>query len=171
VFTVKSLVVLFDKAGVVRYQPLDQNSLSAEVLERARHLERQLEVYPTFVRKEIERECFLEALGSYLRHVLEPLVEALRLKHSPTRRDFYLKHVSRDLPVEVVAELERLYRVQDLSDVKLRLPEALELLQEALAGGQERTAFPESSCSQRGRKGSARMDRPAIVSGRGDVEG
>lgn len=102
------------------------------MIERVRQLEQQIEVYPTFVRKEIERRQFLGALGHYHRYVLEPLVEVLRLKHSPTKRNFYLKDVISDLPARLVPDLERYSRVHDLGDLEQLLPEALELMRETL---------------------------------------
>ena len=125
--------VLFDKASVVRYQDLDEQVLRAESLARLGRLEQRLAVYPTWVRKELARGRFLESLAAYRGHVLEPLVEALRLRFALTKADFHLKDVSTDLPPEVVARLEELYSVRDSAEIARRLPVALEMLTNALA--------------------------------------
>jgi hypothetical protein len=97
-----------------------------------------MEVYSTWVRKEIARGRFLEALGAYHGHVLGPLVEALRLLYAPTKADFGLKDISRDLSPEVVARLERLYRTRSVEEIEKRLPEALDLCHRTLAEVQTR---------------------------------
>jgi hypothetical protein len=125
-------MVLFDKAGAVRYREPDAEALQAEVLARVDHLERGLTIYPTWVRKQIRRGRFLEALAGYHKHILAPLVEALRLRHAPTKRGYGLKDATGDLPAEAVARLEQLYRAGDVEAIERSLPVALDLLQEAL---------------------------------------
>jgi hypothetical protein len=124
--------VLFDRAEAIQCQDLDENALRVELLERVGKLERELVLYPTWVRKELERGRFLEALGAYHKHVLGPLIEALRLRHTPTKVEFHLKDATTDLPAGVVARLDGLYQVQDVREIGLLLPDALELLHQAL---------------------------------------
>ncbi len=56
--------------------------------------------------------------------MLDRLVELLRIRYQPTKHDFGLKHVSRDLPAEVVAKLEHLFTVASVGDIGERLGEA-----------------------------------------------
>lgn len=132
-FTEERTLVLFDKGSVVRYRDLDEEELRAESLARLGRLESRLAVYPTWVRKEVARGKFLEALGAYHEHVLNPLVEALRLMHTPTKVDFHLKGASADLPPEVAAKLEAFYGVRQPEEIADVLPPALEMLTGTLA--------------------------------------
>ena len=69
------------------------------------------------VLKEVERGRLLEALGYYHTTVLEPLTELLRLRSCPEKHDYGLKHLYRDLPADVVKELEALYSVVTLAEL------------------------------------------------------
>lgn len=140
-------LVLLDRAGVVHFHDLDERAWRVEMLEWVARLEGKLAVYPTWVRKELGRGKFLEALGAYHEHVLEPLVEALRLRHAPSKAGFHLKGASGDLPAEVVDSVADLYRVRDEVEIGYRLPEALELLSETLT--EVRAILEEASSSGR----------------------
>jgi len=70
----------------------------------------------------LNRGRLLEALAYYHQEVLEPLTRLLRLRFSPSKHDYGLKHVRADLPGKVTVELEALYAVVTLAD----LPAALE---------------------------------------------
>jgi hypothetical protein len=129
----EQVVVLFDKVGVVRFQDLDEMALRAALLVRVDHLEREIAIYPTWVRKEMNRGRFLEALGAYHKHVMAPLVEALRLKHAPTKAGFHLKDATDDLPAQVLSRLEQLHVIGDVGDIERSLPMALELMSKTLA--------------------------------------
>ncbi|MBW4639547.1 MAG: hypothetical protein KME05_15205 [Gloeocapsa sp. UFS-A4-WI-NPMV-4B04] len=71
-----------------------------------------------FVKKEINRGHFAEAVVRYHNYTLNPLVELLGMIYRPYRYDFMLlKYFNRDFPREVVARVEPLYRVVDLADL------------------------------------------------------
>lgn len=71
-----------------------------------------------FVKKEINRGHFAEAVVRYHNYTLNPLVELLGIIYRPYRYDFMLlKYFNRDFPSEVVARIEPLYCVVDLADL------------------------------------------------------
>jgi predicted nucleotidyltransferase len=122
--------LLFDKAGVVRFRdhpwrPEGVEARLAELADTYRALR-------PWVVKQVRRGKFVEAFGYYERYVLQPLVEALRLAYAPRKSDHYVKDIYRDLPAEVTAELERLYRVPDLEAFRSKLERADLLFQSAV---------------------------------------
>jgi hypothetical protein len=67
--------------------------------------------------KEINRGNDLEAISFYYRFTLNPLVEVLRIKHSPARYNFHTRHIHYDLPQELISDLRELFFVSDLDDL------------------------------------------------------
>jgi hypothetical protein len=132
--------VIWDKAQVVRFRDVDEAELARTIRERLYHLKHSF-LPEARVRKYMERDEFLECLAYYHRYVLEPLVEALRLRYVPLDHDFGLVHISRHLPAAVVAELEELYKVTSVEDVADRMGWAAEMFAgtvrhlEAMYGG------------------------------------
>ena len=120
--------ILFDRAGIVQFaaQPLDALDLTTEKKE----LVAAFEVYQLWVKKELARGHFPEALRYYHHYTLEPLVKLLRLNHTPAKRDFGLKHLRYDLPGDVFERLETLYRVADLGGLELSHQKAISWLKE-----------------------------------------
>lgn len=84
------------------------------------------------VAKEVARSHSLEALSYYHSEVLEPLVELLRLRYCPEKREYGLKHVYRDLPLKEVRELERFYLVVYLEELPAACEQAATLFDSTL---------------------------------------
>lgn len=113
--------VLFDRSGVVQ--------VGEEMIDRAfiAQAAKALEAAwwrPVLVLKEVNRGRLLEALAYYHKEVLEPLTRLLRLRFSPAKHDYGLKHIYADLPGEVTVELEALYAVVMLADLPAALSHA-----------------------------------------------
>lgn len=126
-------VVLFDRLGIVRSRPLDV--ARNEELLRARRdvLLRREVIFGGFPLKEAARGRSLDALGFYHSMLLQPLVEALRMRWCPERFSFGLRYLDRDLPADVVARLRELAFVRDLDDLREKAPIARAWLAEELA--------------------------------------
>ena len=124
---------LFDKADVLLTQPFDEVKFRQEVELRAGQLQREFELRQVWVEKEVARGHFLEALHSLHIHVLEPLVELLRLRHVPRKGDYHLKDIIHDLPDDMVKTLEDLYRVTSLEDIEAKKLGAVNLFAQTLA--------------------------------------
>jgi len=60
------------------------------------------------------------AISFYYRFTLNPLVEVLRIKHTPARYNFSTRHIHYDLPTEVTNELRELFFVVDLDDLRAK---------------------------------------------------
>ena len=66
------------------------------------------------------------------KNVLQPLVEVLRIIHTPFQADCFLVHATRDFPAEVVAVLETLYGVKSVKEIAERIDLADELFAKAV---------------------------------------
>jgi hypothetical protein len=118
---------LFDRGGVLRRAASPVPDVGAQV---ARLLEGRWR--SVLVEKELARGHILEALAYYHVEVLEPLVRLLRLRHSPDKGDYGLKHVSADLPAADVQRLEALYDRTRPSELREGMEQAHEWM-DALA--------------------------------------
>ena len=77
----------------------------------------QVDADDSLTLKELNRRNDIEALAFYHAFTLRPLVEALRIKHSPTRHNFHTRYVYYDLPPEVVRKLEPLFFVANADEL------------------------------------------------------
>lgn len=118
--------ILFDKAGVVKFRKIDDKKLTKEICESLTVLE-NIFFQRSKVKKYISRNKYLEAFAYYNKNVLEPLVELLRICHTPLIREYYLVHISDHLPKEMVKEVENLYRINSVDDIGKNLKEAEKL--------------------------------------------
>ncbi|MCK5129384.1 MAG: hypothetical protein KAQ68_06015 [Clostridiales bacterium] len=123
--TDEKVKVLFDKAGVIKYTNLDIDKFDKNIKMRKNEIIKTFKFFSIWVHKEIKRDNFLEALDYYHQYILTPLVEYLRMIHEPTKKDFGLKHIKRDLPTEIVDRLEYFHKISSLEDIKKKTEEAL----------------------------------------------
>ena len=70
--------------------------------------------------KEINRGNDLEAISFYYRFTLNPLVEVLRIKHTPARYNFHTRHIHYDLLEDILSDLRELFFVNDLGDLSVK---------------------------------------------------
>lgn len=124
-------VVLVDKANVVKFHHADpqmtRNQLRIQLAQaQGCYGQRSRAI------KYTDRKMFLEALIYYQKYVLGPLVDVLRIAHNPYQSDAFLVHASRDFPPDVVTALERLYKVQSVEDIAVRIKLADDWFQKAV---------------------------------------
>ena len=112
--------VLFDKHGVIKFKNLYTAQERQVRKKRIEHLWNTYSQQSRIIAR-VKRKDFLEALLYYHKWALAPLVELLRIRYSPLKREYHLKHVSRDLPKKVVSQLEDLYRVASVEDIQSKL--------------------------------------------------
>jgi len=129
-----SAVPLFDKDEWLKPRLLDEDALAIRRDLRYHELRRWFAISQSFVRKAILRGEHAEALTCYWGYTVKPLMELLRMRHCPTRWDFGVRYVSRDLPSSASEKFRDLVFVSDLEDLKFKLSQAetwgLELLRE-----------------------------------------
>ena len=119
-----TVVVHFDKANIVRADPLDRAALNAKLKERLVALRMTFDLFQILTLKELERRNDIEALSFYQGYTLRPLVEALRIRFAPTRYNFHTRYVQYDLPADVVQKLQALFYVKDAADLRAKREEA-----------------------------------------------
>lgn len=127
-------LTLFDRDGLLEKA---RAAGAAWVEEREAIVDRSQELQSArwravLVAKEAARGNLLEALSYYHEEVLRPLVELLRLRYCPGKHEYHLKHVYRDLPPMVAAELERLYSVVGLEELPTACERAAALFENTL---------------------------------------
>ncbi len=129
--------VLFDKMGVIKFSKIDEGKLKKEICESLTNLENTF-FQRSKIKKYILRKKYLEAFAYYNKNVLEPLVELLRICHTPIIREYHLVHISDHLPKDKVAQVEKLYRITSLDDIAQNLEQAENMFAEAMKEAKER---------------------------------
>lgn len=117
-------VVHFDKIGFVQVPPLDMDAHRATLAKRVQTLKVMFPLFQSLVTKEIHRKNGMEAMTFYTGYTLRPLVEAIRLKHDPTRYNFHTRYLYYDFPPDVVKRLEPLFFPANLNDLRAKREEA-----------------------------------------------
>ncbi len=122
--------IIFNRGGI-KFREFDETEFNKEIVNRIYHLKN------TFAQKsrvltKVERGEFLEASMYYLKWIIEPLVELLRIKYAPRKREYYFKHISRDLPKEIVELLEDLVKFQSINDIKQKIISASQIFEKTL---------------------------------------
>jgi len=120
---IEAVKVLFDKCNVVRYKPMNLSDFAgcnAPRLEEAKYRRTQ------FLRAEkyVKRDLYLEAYTYYNRYVVEPLVDLLRLIHTPKYADWYMVHISNHIPKAEKERLEYFVQISTIDDIAMRIPQA-----------------------------------------------
>ena len=62
--------------------------------------------------------------------MLEPLIDLLRLIHTPAYANYYLVHISQHIPATERERLEYFARIGSLDDMKIKIPQAAEWFDE-----------------------------------------
>jgi hypothetical protein len=124
--------VLFDKKNILVENERTPVKLNERVLARAEDIESKAAFRSIYLERELARDHYLESVNQYQTFVLKKLVEALRLLYCPQKSDLYLKNLSTDLPAEIVTEIEDLYRVNTLNEIKEKKGKADILLKKTL---------------------------------------
>ena len=113
-------VVHLDKSAVVQPPTFDWDAHQLLLKERLATLNVTFDLFQFLTLKEINRGNDLEAISFCYRFTLNPLVEVLRIKHTPARYNFYTRHVHYDLPEQVINELRELFFIVDLDDLRAK---------------------------------------------------
>jgi hypothetical protein len=116
--------IIFEKEKVVKYHCLNRKEFEKNLKDSVNKIEKRYLFFQAWIKKAAKRNNFLEALEYYYKYCLEPLVELLRIRWSPTKKDFNLKDIKKDLPKNIIAELEDLYKINSISEINIKLKKA-----------------------------------------------
>jgi len=109
--------VLFDKDDVIQFKPKDRKKMDKELEERKKYLLGEYPARRIDVLKEIERNDYLGALNFYL-EVASIITELYRIKYSPTKYNFGLKHIKNDLPPKQNSYIQKIYSHNNTQDLR-----------------------------------------------------
>jgi len=121
--SIEAAKVIFDKADIIRYKPLDSAEFykqNTHRLEEARYRRSQ----HMRVLKYVYRNQYLEAYAYYNRYALEPLIDLLRIIHTPAHTDYYLIHISHHIPQIKKEKLEYFAQISSIEDIASKLSQA-----------------------------------------------
>lgn len=129
---IEAAKVLFDKDNIIRYKELDLQDYDEY---NVRRLEECKYRYTQHCRvtKYVLRRQFPEAYVYYNRYVVEPLIDLLRLKYTPSHAHFHLIHISSHIPENDRIKLEYFLKISSLEDISRKIPEAQEWFEELFA--------------------------------------
>lgn len=113
----RTLKVLFDKDGTTEVRSPANEKSDEEIQDRKQSLIDKIDVGYISVEKEILRGQFMDAMHNYEFWLITPVIELARIKHSPLKTSYGLKHGSRDLPKETQDEIQSLYTIESLEDL------------------------------------------------------
>ena len=122
--------VYFDKAGIVKDEPFDADQFVEDLKAHAAKLKTKFELFQPLVIKEIHRGHAIEAKGYYQNACSKFLLDLFKIKYSPTRYNFGVRYVYDELPPDVLHELETVYFVTGLADLKIKQMRAEALFNE-----------------------------------------
>ncbi|MHB1153914.1 MAG: hypothetical protein ACYCWE_04135 [Eubacteriales bacterium] len=124
-------VILFDKAGVVRYEeakPLEYAEDHKYWLAESAYRYSQI----CRVRKYILRNQYPEAFIYYHKYVIEPMVMLIRMKYTPSKLWYYMVHISRHIPEDALIKLNKLLQVSSVDDIGNNLDFAVQWYRELI---------------------------------------
>jgi len=121
--TSEAAKVIFDKCGVIQFEPLN---LDDYVEDNTKRLEKAKYRRTQYARAEkyVQRGQYLEAYAYYNQYILNPLVDLLQLIYNPQHADYGLIHISRNIPEAERERLEYFAQISSLDDIAKKVPEA-----------------------------------------------
>jgi hypothetical protein len=119
--------VLFDKDGTIVFEDAYE---VPDLRGTADFLRQKFDAGLLWVERELQRGNYLDAYYAYELWLLRPLIELIRIRHTPSKTEFGLKHSHRDFPEEVRRRIEDLYRNSSLDDIQENVARATQLRQE-----------------------------------------
>lgn len=114
-------VVLFDPDGLL--VPVDDLRLPTLFAERLEQIRAKAVMFGHLPAKALARGNLLEALDTWSRFLVAPLVEVLRARCCPRRQDFGMRYLPIDLPAEVYDRLVGLLLGADATTLGAKIDE------------------------------------------------
>lgn len=125
--------IAFDKANLVLPTNFNRDEHFLKMKQRFEQLKMMFDFWQIFVKKEINRGHLAQGIVNYQSYTLRHLVELLGMIYRPYRYDFMnLKYFYRDFPPEVIARVEPLFCVTDLTDLAKKQQLAEKIFAETL---------------------------------------
>ncbi|MEP7145627.1 MAG: hypothetical protein ABI792_01320 [bacterium] len=126
-------LVHFDKTGVTKQYKLDAVSHRNKIEKRITSLKVTSELFGGFTEKELNRENYIDAFSFYYGFTLRPLVELIRINHTPAHYNFFSRYVHSELPSEISERLQSFFYISDPDELKAKNIEAQQWFNEIMA--------------------------------------
>ncbi len=123
-------VIFFDRTSRIGNEKVAADFIENNRKKRLYMLEGYVQVFATFVEKELLRHRNTDAIHCYFNALLRPLIESLRLLYDPFRFDFGGRYLQYCLPPEEYKRLEVLHFVASPEDLTEKSREAYSWLVE-----------------------------------------
>lgn len=123
-------IVYFDKKGIVKDEPIDQDALIEKLKKRLEYLKTTFELFKVLILKELNRNKRIIAFPYYFSMTLRPLVEVLRIRYAPYHYNFFTSYIDYDLPSEVYQRLKRFFFIADENELRQAHADAVTWFQE-----------------------------------------
>lgn len=109
--------ILFDKENIIQFQPFQESELQKQTEQL---LIKQKDLVAWYGRRDayIRRNNYIEATNYYIKFTFMPLVEVLRIKHTPRLLGWWRIHISRHFPQDIVVQIEQLMKFQSVQDIE-----------------------------------------------------
>lgn len=117
--------VIFDKSGVITIVKNDEQIDKSLIRDIINEIEGKYKQHSRVI-KYVERKNYPEAFIYYLKYVADPLVQLMRIKHTPKYHYLHFIHISNHIPEDEVKRLEYYYQISSLDDIRTRTTEAKE---------------------------------------------
>jgi len=121
-------VKVFDKVGFLDQEKSDTTVSKDELQTRKESLLDKIEVGYISVEKEVIRGNFTDALHNFEFWLRTPMIEIIRIKHTPQKTGFDLKHGSRDLPKDALDDIEKLCQIGSIETFRDKISLVKDLL-------------------------------------------
>ena len=120
-------VVHYDRYGYIKDQTFDLNAFQDKVDAFGKRSKAIFEFFQYQTEKEIRRGHYIDALAYYFDMTLKPLIRLLRIKFNQAHYNFELRYLYDEFPVDIVKEIEKLFSINGMDDLKLKQKMAIEL--------------------------------------------
>jgi predicted nucleotidyltransferase len=120
---VEAALVIFDKAGVVRYKDYDPKEFEERNLALLAESKFRYTQHARVI-KYVRRGTYPEAYAYYNHYVLEPLVNVLRILYTPAYAYNHMLHISHHIPKSESDRLSYFARIASLEDIEYKTPRA-----------------------------------------------
>lgn len=117
-------LVWFDKAGLVVEEPLDVGGMIEKMKAAVDSARMRYDLFWILTMKEVHRKNEIEAFAFYYNFAVMPLLEVLRIEHSPARYFYRTRYPQYDLPAAVTERLTDFFFVRDLADLEAKFAQA-----------------------------------------------
>ena len=121
-------LVVFDRGGMIQYLSQEEAIARQDRSGRLQDLRKTVAQYSR-LEKYLKRGNLMEAFGYYHKWLVQPLIEVLRMKYTPLHPDYYIVHISRHMPKDVLAQLEDLMKFDSIAELEQKSRAALQLFE------------------------------------------